>query len=227
MNVLRFIFWQLGMVASVCADPKLTCERPLFDFGTLGNTQVVQHVFQLCNEGDETVDISRVTTSCGCISTSPNRGRIQPGGEFLLTVSADLKGRQGPQNKPVFVTWNNPMDARPLRLTLIGTATAGVEVVPTYVSFGVVGPTGGVRRVVRVFGPDTNQVVHVTRVACSDTRFTAHVRTVEPHHAFEIIVSATEPRALSSISAILTINTDHPHYSVINVPIYMRVHVEP
>lgn len=206
----------------------MVCDRPLHDFGALENTQVVNHVFTLRNEGDETAVFKQVVSSCSCLSATPSSGQVSPGETLGLRLSVDLRGRTGPQNKPVYVVWNtSAQDRLPLRLALVGQATAAVEFSPLSASFGVVGTTGAVQRTVRVFSTVSNQTVRVTGAACSDERFEARVQAVEPDKAYEVLVSARDPRSPSSVSAILTIHTDHPRYSTLNVPIYMRVHADP
>ena len=225
-SYIAFLSWVALAVASM-AGPKLVCDQPLYDFGKLCNTQAVHHIFILKNDGDAAVEISRVISSCGCVGAMPTQGRIEPGQLLSFDAWINLKGRTGPQSKPVFAVWNNPApDALPLRLSLIGTATASVEAAPCFVSFGVVGTTGVVERVVRVFTPDTNQTVHVTGASCADPRFAARVHTLEADHTYAVVVTALEPRAPSSVSTVLTINTDHPAYSVFTLPVYMRVHTE-
>jgi len=227
MNTVSIVMGVVVAATLAAAGPRLTCEQPLFDFGALDNTQTVHHAFLLRNDGDETATVSRVATACCCKMADRTTALIPPGQSQTFDVSININGQYGFQSNSTVVTCTPPSGTQPLSLTIIGTATADVEVDPAFVSFGDIGPTGSFQRTVRVVSHDTNRMVNVTGASCSDARFAVTVKPLTPHHEYAVTVSAAEPRAQAVVAAILAISTDHPNYGTINVPLYMRVQAEP
>lgn len=64
--------------------PRLFCEEPVFDWGTLDEGAELRHTYRFTNTGSETVRIERARTSCGCGAFDFTR-EIPPGGEGQLS----------------------------------------------------------------------------------------------------------------------------------------------
>lgn len=109
--------------------PELTCDAPVFDFGTLSSSQVVAHTFFLRNAGTATALITRVHTTCRCTVAEPARRLIPPGATESVAVRFDLHGRRSAQNRPIYINWNGTTNTV-LRLSLVGTVI-GVEAAKT------------------------------------------------------------------------------------------------
>ncbi|HDZ26388.1 MAG TPA: DUF1573 domain-containing protein, partial [Candidatus Aminicenantes bacterium] len=61
--------------------PKLKFREESKDFGKVKQGEVLTHVFVFKNEGDETLVIKRVKTSCGCTAALLSKKEIAPGAE--------------------------------------------------------------------------------------------------------------------------------------------------
>ena len=82
-----------------------------FDFGTVANNAPVDHVFQVHNAGDGPLQISGVSTSCGCTSATVGRDRLAPGESTELRVSYDPlthDGATGQFMRVVYVRSDDP-----------------------------------------------------------------------------------------------------------------------
>jgi len=66
---------------------KLSATR--FDFGTIPNTGPVSHVFQVQNVGHGPLEISGVSTSCGCTTAEIGSQHLERGEITDLTVTYD------------------------------------------------------------------------------------------------------------------------------------------
>ena len=90
--------------------PRIVVEPEKWDFGEVKRPAVVIHDFMVRNAGRETLEIRRVSTSCGCTSAKIAKERIEPGGETILVVTYDsgaMKGEKGPLERTVYIKSND------------------------------------------------------------------------------------------------------------------------
>ena len=57
-----------------------------YDFGTISEGQVVEHVFNFTNNGQAPLVISNITASCGCTSPDWTKTPVKPGEEGFVKV---------------------------------------------------------------------------------------------------------------------------------------------
>ena len=101
--------------AATPAAPEVRPEGPIpsfefadesFDFGTINEGDVVDHVFAFTNTGDAPLIISSATASCGCTVPQWPREPIPVGGEGEIKVQFNSRNKPGIQNKTVTITAN-------------------------------------------------------------------------------------------------------------------------
>jgi len=91
---------------------KIAVDRKTHDFGTI--TQfggVVETTFTVSNDGDSTLEIGQITTSCSCTSAYVSSRFIKVGGSAKLTVVFDPDFHEEPLDKfkrTVFIPSNDP-----------------------------------------------------------------------------------------------------------------------
>lgn len=88
-----------------------------FDYGTIMQGEVVEHVYSFKNTGNEPLIISNAKGSCGCTVPEWPKEPIPVGGsgEIMVRFDSKNKGKVGgnPQTKTVTVTANSdPADTR-------------------------------------------------------------------------------------------------------------------
>ena len=66
-----------------------------FDFGTIPNTKPVSQAFQVHNVGKGPLEITGVSTSCGCTTARVDKERLEPGETASLTVTYDPQAHGG------------------------------------------------------------------------------------------------------------------------------------
>ena len=80
-----------------------------FDFGTVKEGEVVEHVFKFTNTGNAPLVIQNAVGSCGCTVPEPPKEPIAPGATSEIKVKFDSRGKVGTNNKTVTITANtNP-----------------------------------------------------------------------------------------------------------------------
>ena len=133
VTVLAFIIGLSGVSAwaanPVEHGPRLVCDEPVYDFGTMDNSQDVEHTFVLRNEGDLTLEIKNVRVSCGCTVADTSEKMVKPGTETMIKTRLSLKGRSGPQHKNITVESNDAKQPSFI-LSLQGTAAMEMQVRP-------------------------------------------------------------------------------------------------
>ena len=86
--------------------PTFKFSEESFDFGTIREGDVVDHVFSFVNEGDAPLIISSATASCGCTVPVWPKAPIAPGEQAEIKVQFNSRSKPGIQNKTVTVTAN-------------------------------------------------------------------------------------------------------------------------
>ncbi|WP_136083366.1 DUF1573 domain-containing protein [Pontiella desulfatans] len=69
-KLLSLCFLNLFVAIPSLARPKLGCESPKYDFGTVIGQEKIPHEFILKNTGDEPVVVSRIKTCCNPVMQS-------------------------------------------------------------------------------------------------------------------------------------------------------------
>lgn len=77
-----------------------------YDFGTITEGEVVDHVFKFKNTGDAPVILSQVSASCGCTTPDYTKEPVLPGQEGEIKVSFNSLGQVGVQQKIVSIMSN-------------------------------------------------------------------------------------------------------------------------
>ena len=77
-----------------------------YDFGTISEGPVAEHVFEFKNAGKEPLVIQNATGSCGCTTPEWPKEPILPGKSAKITVHSNTQGRPGPICKSVFIQSN-------------------------------------------------------------------------------------------------------------------------
>ncbi len=123
----------LMMVFLVCSvslffagkGPSIKFEKDTIDFGKVKQGKVLTHIFKFRNEGDNTLLIKRVRTSCGCTAVLLKNKEIPPGKTGEIKVTFNTKGYADKVSKYIYVDSNDPSQ-KSKRLTV----SANIEVPP-------------------------------------------------------------------------------------------------
>lgn len=90
-------------------SPRLACDQPAHEFGSVDNRKSVERTFILKNEGAAPLVITKIHGCCGA-STRLGQPTIAPGTNTTLDISLSLKGRKGKVNKSFYVHSNDPQN---------------------------------------------------------------------------------------------------------------------
>lgn len=105
MKQILFIFMAILLATGMASAQKkaiISAPETVYNFGEIKEADgKVSHTFQIKNEGEAPLVITRVIASCGCTTPEWTREPIAPGKSGELTVTFDPTGRPGPFTKTV------------------------------------------------------------------------------------------------------------------------------
>lgn len=121
-------FLTLSILTFSQENPKLVCNEPLKDFGTVVKGEEVFHTFELKNEGNANLTILDVRVSCGCTIAEADKV-IKPGQIGKVKTKLETKDFKGPITKDITILSNDPEEPQ-LKLFLKAIIKPVVEVLP-------------------------------------------------------------------------------------------------
>lgn len=219
-----FIALAVPVHADGGGEPRLVCDEPAYNFGTVQNRDSIEHTFLLRNEGDSDLVIKRVHTSCGCTTTKLIQNNIPPGGEAELVARFSLKGRRGKQHKNIYVHSNDPNSPR-YRLELAGEILNDIEVRPNTIFFGHVTDDSVVEKTVHILS-NTDKPFHITGIETNDALFcTMTVKPIEDGHKYDLNfkLMLDNLRSTGVLKGKTVVCTDYPAYARIEIPVTVYI----
>lgn len=87
-----------------------------YDFGTIEEGKVIEHLFKFKNEGQAPLVISNITASCGCTSPDWTKTPVKPGEEGFVKVVFNSAAKAGAQSPTVTIQANTNPNVTRLRM---------------------------------------------------------------------------------------------------------------
>jgi len=87
--------------------PHISCDAPAYDFGTLDQSNTVEHVFVIHNLGTASLQLSHVHACCGATAVLTTN-LLAPGQSAGLVTRTALQGRNGLMKKTFYIKSNDP-----------------------------------------------------------------------------------------------------------------------
>ncbi len=198
--------------------PKIAFEKTEHDFGKMEKQQTAKYIFKFKNEGDALLVIDKVQAMCGCTGTLLSQEEIPPGGEGTIevTFTAGLSG--GTSQKSIHVYSNDP-EQPSAQLKIKATVVVPVEVKPRSLFWVVDRNKTSIRELKLVHQPDIKLSITDLKFSSPQSAFSASV-TPEPDAempTYNIALTCDGSLPISAFNETLTIYTDNPDYSKLNV----------
>ena len=129
----------LGMAAPASAGSWADAlfEELSKDFGSVPRGPTLYHSFQLTNNTESTVHISRVRVSCGCVSASALKDQLAPGESTAIQAQMDTRRFHGVKGVTIFVRFDRPYWEE-TRLWVQANSRDDISVNPDEIAFGQV-----------------------------------------------------------------------------------------
>ena len=112
----------IALVAQQPLLPQIVSDTLTYDFGTIAEeSAAATHVFTIRNSGQAPLQITRVTTSCGCTQPEWTQTAVQPQQSGVVKITYDPNGRPGPFIKTIAIHSN--AQQKPYMLAIKGVVT--------------------------------------------------------------------------------------------------------
>lgn len=108
------------------AAPKAVLPEESFNFGTITPGQPVAHDFILKNDGKSPLIIRKISTTCGCTASKPDKYEIKGGESTTLKCTFDSRGKAGKQFQTITIIVNDPLQPS-LVLRFMGNVESGLK----------------------------------------------------------------------------------------------------
>lgn len=97
-------------------EPEFKFENTEFDFGTVNEGEIVNHIFTFTNTGKSPLIIDKATASCGCTVPDWPKQPIGAGETGEIKVRFDTKNKPNQQIKTISITANTEPTLTRLRI---------------------------------------------------------------------------------------------------------------
>jgi len=89
------------------AGPQIEFSEVKYDFGSIKQGDIVDHVFKFKNTGTQPLVISNIGVSCGCTTPSWTKEPVQPGKTGTISAKFNSAGKMGMQTKVLTIDSNS------------------------------------------------------------------------------------------------------------------------
>lgn len=194
------------------------------NWGKVPPAPVIRALYRFTNHGDDTVKITKLEPSCGCITPRLNKKEFAPGESGSFTLQAQTASQKpGPQEMHVIVYYEDPAPKRAKLLFKfdLPAQEKRVAVEPRALIFYHSGQGTPPQD---VFVSDTREnPLRVTKAECN-AKFVAveihETKTKEGGSTLtRLTVAVTKDAPKGSHQPVITIHTDDAQYPAITVPL--------
>jgi hypothetical protein len=106
----RCLFVLTALTGSLLhAAPRIACDSPVYDFGTVTNGIKISHEFTIWNRGNSPLTITKVRACCG-MTASMDSMEIAPYSNAVCRAVFDLAHRSGEQDKKIYLASDDPQN---------------------------------------------------------------------------------------------------------------------
>ncbi len=111
VSMYRFILTAcslMGLAAISRADAESYFEERIHDFGATPRGPVLVHYFNFTNSSKETLTISALRVSCGCVTATAQVTRIKPGESSYIVAQMDTRRFTGNKEVTIYIQFSAP-----------------------------------------------------------------------------------------------------------------------
>jgi hypothetical protein len=200
--------------------PHLELSPDVVNFGVVWQGQPVKHDVTLKNVGSAPLEITDVSSSCGCTVPTRPKSPLAPGESSTMTISYDSARRVGPANQTVTVITNEPERTK-VAIRLTGEVKALYDLQPQEgLVFGQLYRSSAEVRTVTI----TNKYpepLHLSLPEQPDVGpFTLELKEVEPGVRYALTATTKPPLKVDRFQGLVTVQTGIELVPEIRVPLY-------
>jgi hypothetical protein len=198
--------------------PRIKFLETTFDFGRVQPTDKLTHDFIVTNLGNAVLEITDVTSSCGCTTVGAWDRKVPPGGTGKIPVNLNPLALRGATAKHVAVFCNDPAHSGD-SLQVQATVWREVDVEPQTTHFvQVEGEATNETKTVRIVN-NLEDPITLEPPQSTNPNFVPELRTVKPGKEFELKITCRW-QATNMPQGLITMQTSSPKVNILNVSAY-------
>jgi hypothetical protein len=199
-------------------DPRAIVDAAVFDFGTVEQGSVVEHVFRMKNMGPGALRVDHVKSTCACTVGVATGEPVEAGGEAWVTVTLETARLAGRTTKTVTVYTNDPASPA-LGVTLTGRVLTDLVVTPTPLYVGHVRRGTVVRRTLALASGRDGPAAAVTAAETSNPHVHATIEPEPNGHGQQVTVEISGDMPLGRFNDDLVLRTTSERQPTLSVPV--------
>ena len=213
-----------GFAGTLSAQPKAVVPASVYDFGDVQRGDVVSHTFEIKNEGDATLEITRVRTTCACAVTEHDAS-IEPGQTGRLSVELNTELLNSNAQAQAIVLTNDANNPK-LTLTVKANSITTLGVDPGFFRYRVHQKFPGDGRVSQTVWAVDGAEFAVTSVESENPNFTFDFEEAAEDERrpntlgsqWRVHAYLNNQAPVGPITGYVKIRTNHPKQQVASVP---------
>jgi len=201
-------------------SPKIVCENPVFDFGTLESGTSFRHSFVISNAGNASLELSRVRACCGTTASLTDKS-VSPGATSVLNITYLVKGHNREIIKEFPIKSNDP-DQPNYKIRLTGKSISSVRAVPQVVMLENIVP-GTVETTKFSVLCYSNIAIRITNITVTTKHLSAtYLKNIKTNaHVIKIRTLPDLPTGTTRGDVLVL--TDSPQFPEIFVPVFITI----
>lgn len=194
------------------------------DFGSVPRGPTLSHPFRVTNNTRGVVNISSIRVSCGCVSASAPKGRLEPGESTHILARMDTTRFTGLKSVTIYVQFDQPAFEE-IRLTVQAYGRNDFTVTPDTLAFGQLkrGGAPSVSVLIAFYGSGDTQI---TEVKCDSNYIQPKVQEVRRQEAevsYQVTARLRGDAPVGKWYTDVWLKTSNPGMPQIRVPLTVEI----
>ncbi len=202
-------------------QPRIVSDEPVFEYGEVDNSQIIEHTFVVRNDGDALLEIHRVRAPCGCTVANISSQHLAPGESAEILTRLTLQGRTGRQRQTVAVDSNDP-NTPTFNLVMDGIALTEITVTPRRLFVNDLKPGKNNVHTIDLLS-NASDPIAIRSVHTGNPLVTAEVETVEEGRRYSLVVRTADEMPRGPTHGRIQVQTDSPRKPTIQIPFQFNV----
>ena len=222
MKFIRFfeIISLLLMNGIMFGQPKLQLvEGNRFDFGNIYKGSKAIQIMLVKNIGKDTLDITDITTQCGCTATMISQRRLAPTETGKLSITFNPGNYPGKVTKHVYISSNDPATPKDT-IEFYANVMNALTIAPEALSFNISKGDTAYERTVTITNPN-QQAIKILSVT---TKFDQIKTTLMKYELMPgeqtTLQTILRPSKPGSYQGVIELKTDHPIQPVVSINVF-------
>lgn len=202
--------------------PKIVFEETEHDFGEILQGSNVTHTFTFKNDGEGTLEIGKLKTSCGCTAALASRDKLESGDKGEVKVTFTSGKFKGNITKTVTVPSNDPKNPE-VALHIKAVVKVDIDITPNSLNFGDMRRVSSATKVLTLTKLDGTKI-KIVKIESKSENITASIENeTEERASYNINITFSAGQLPRVFAEKLKIYTDSAIQPVLEVFVRARV----